>query len=849
MELYFCEKCGNRVTDVDVRHGKGKLVGGLAWCAECLVYAQDEPAPPAPTAATGPRRRPGRRTSSARAPVPGGPAGGRAQPSARLSARKDADVPGKEPRNVLIVAIGGGVVVGLLIGLGVLFSMKSPTDRVADPDDAGRTSVAQGTEPGRVSSQESAGASPPAGSAESGPSAGPAASPGAAPSPGPKRTSAPVEPLFVNIWQPPTGKVFRTGSDVTIKVNSFGGDGTVAKVEFFRGSEKIGEAPGGKRSTTWKNVPEGEHKLKARVTDGSGNTGESPEVQITVGSRIPGVFVEAETGAGDADSEDYDGASGGKALSNFRGGGKKIEFVIKVGRRVPNAQVAIRGGWGAGRTRIKLGPADGNVRDRGSVQFPGKQEFVWKKRPLGGDIEPGRYRLVLETGRRRGGGAIDVVGIVSDAAFELLPNKVANGRLEENGWAVATGAGAGAGAGGRPEAEERPEAGARAAKKTPPAPKAPARKGTYDRLAKRFDKDKVTAKKIAAVGGAVAGSSSFDRLLKRELDGITLASKRGLAGRGSTAGSLKSSFEERLAAEKPEVVRICFDGTELDQRKVDEIRDDVRHIAERVMALGAIPVLYTLPVRKQKNKKGDGLIQRYNRMITRLGKSLKVPVVEAYGILNADANNLSRYFRGNSLKPEGLDAVNRSFVRLYRKLEAEIFGRGQVVAEEPGPAETGRRAARVVSGRKLDQNGGFEKTGKTGEVGEGWTKGQWGSGRGRYSVRLDRTNSHAGEHALVARTYADGVHPGVQQMLGSDLQPGRYEVRFWACADVGKTADVRVQLAGQDLPPATAGEDWAQIRMAASIGEKEKRRGLRLYVTTPKVRVWFDDVELVRLAD
>ncbi len=60
---------------------------------------------------------------------------------------------------------------------------------------------------------------------------------------------------------------------------------------------------------------------------------------------------------------------------------------------------------------------------------------------------------------------------------------------------------------------------------------------------------------------------------------------------------------------------------------------------------------------------------------------------------------------------------------------------------------------------------------------------------------------------------------------------------------------MRVQLAGQDLPPATAGEDWLQIRMTASIGEKEKRRGLRLYVTTQRVRVWFDDVELVQLAE
>ncbi|MHC4507265.1 MAG: hypothetical protein ACYTFI_28685, partial [Planctomycetota bacterium] len=269
------------------------------------------------------------------------------------------------------------------------------------------------------------------------------------------------------------------------------------------------------------------------------------------------------------------------------------------------------------------------------------------------------------------------------------------------------------------------------------------------------------------------------------------------------------------------MVRICFDGTELNTRKVDEIRDDVRQIAETVIRLGAIPVLYTLPVRKQKVKKVNSLIQSYNKKIKGLGKSLKAPVVDAYSILNVDAKRLSRYFRGSSLTSEGQDAVNRRFVQLYRTLEADIFGRGQVVVEEPGPAAGGAPARRVVVGRNLVENGGFEKAGKSTEVGEGWTKGQWGSGRGAYSVRLDRMNSHAGEHALVARTHTDGVHPGAQTMLGSDLAPGTYEVRFWVCADVGKTADVRAQLAGRDLPPATAGEDWVQIKMTASIGEKE----------------------------
>ncbi|MHC4503292.1 MAG: hypothetical protein ACYTFI_08310, partial [Planctomycetota bacterium] len=214
MELFFCEKCGNRVTDVEARQGKGKIVGELAWCGECMVYAEDAPARPAPSAAAVSRRRSKRRTSSARAPGPGEPAGGRARPSDRLSPPEDADVPVREPRNVLIAAIGGGIAVGLLIGLIVFYSMKSPETPVADPDAEGQAAVAPGTEPGRVASPEPAAAPAPERPAEPGTSTGPAASPPRAP----KQPSRPAEPFFVNIWQPQAGKVFRTGSDVTIQV-------------------------------------------------------------------------------------------------------------------------------------------------------------------------------------------------------------------------------------------------------------------------------------------------------------------------------------------------------------------------------------------------------------------------------------------------------------------------------------------------------------------------------------------------------------------------------------------------------------------------------------------------------
>lgn len=77
-----------------------------------------------------------------------------------------------------------------------------------------------------------------------------------------------------------------------------------------------------------------------------------------------------------------------------------------------------------------------------------------------------------------------------------------------------------------------------------------------------------------------------------------------------------------------------------------------------------------------------------------------------------------------------------------------------------------------------------------------------------------------------------------------NLAPAVYELRFWACADVGKLAEVRAHLAGKDLAPQTVGEEWKQFVFQVEIGQKKLGTSLRLWTSTSGIKVWFDDVEL-----
>ena len=78
------------------------------------------------------------------------------------------------------------------------------------------------------------------------------------------------------------------------------------------------------------------------------------------------------------------------------------------------------------------------------------------------------------------------------------------------------------------------------------------------------------------------------------------------------------------------------------------------------------------------------------------------------------------------------------------------------------------------------------------------------------------------------------------------LAPGTYEVRYWVCADVGKSATVGGHFAGSKLPEHEAGDQWTQFTDTVTVEKRNLNSRLGFWVSSPHVRVWFDDVELVR---
>jgi hypothetical protein len=481
------------------------------------------------------------------------------------------------------------------------------------------------------------------------------------------------EELFVSISSPAQGTLIKPGSDLTIGAMVMGGDGNVGSLEFLADGRRIGGGEGAGRSFTWRSVPEGVHTLVARAADGSGETADSAPVRVTVAPSKPvaGFFVEAESGSHTMSDKPSDKASGGRLVQGNRTG-NELTVDMDVGAAVPGAEVVIRNaGWGSqnGRLKVSFGPSGGRLAEFGRIDCRGGMK--WKRVGVGRDLAPGRYRVKLRVPAEKAGGAFDVIGIVP--AGTALPNRLAGGVLEENGLVVSAGASLEAGTGGTGGARAPGAGGASA------APRPSDGQAVFAALAKTYDAARVTPRRIAAVGGAVAASRYYDKSLAAELrpaDGYAFSPKLGLASSSGTSSSLRSGLERRLDKDRPEVVRVCFDVRELAaRRKLEEKEADLRSIAEKVLERGAVPVLHTLPVARTGDETTDDLAASYNRMVVALAASLSVPCLDAYALLNPDAAKTAEHFTRRGLKPEGYEFLNARFLELYRGLEGKVFRR------------------------------------------------------------------------------------------------------------------------------------------------------------------------------
>jgi hypothetical protein len=100
-------------------------------------------------------------------------------------------------------------------------------------------------------------------------------------------TAPPNQPPTVSIASPANGASFTAPATITINANASDGDGTVTRVDFYRGSTLIGSDTSSPYSVTWSSVPAGTYALTAVAFDDDGASTSSPAVSVTVSSTAP----------------------------------------------------------------------------------------------------------------------------------------------------------------------------------------------------------------------------------------------------------------------------------------------------------------------------------------------------------------------------------------------------------------------------------------------------------------------------------------------------------------------------------------------------------------------------------
>ncbi len=91
---------------------------------------------------------------------------------------------------------------------------------------------------------------------------------------------------MVTLTQPADGATFSSPATVDLAATASDSDGTVAKVEFFNGTTKLGEDTTAPYGFTWSGVTPGTYTLTARATDDLGGTTTSAAVTITVSATL-----------------------------------------------------------------------------------------------------------------------------------------------------------------------------------------------------------------------------------------------------------------------------------------------------------------------------------------------------------------------------------------------------------------------------------------------------------------------------------------------------------------------------------------------------------------------------------
>ena len=106
---------------------------------------------------------------------------------------------------------------------------------------------------------------------------------------------APNVPPSVSLTTPVADMVFSAPAGITLSAAATDADGSVAKVEFFNGEAKLGEATVAPYDYVWRDVASGVYVLTVRATDDAGAVGLSDPVSIRVNAHPAAVALTLTT--------------------------------------------------------------------------------------------------------------------------------------------------------------------------------------------------------------------------------------------------------------------------------------------------------------------------------------------------------------------------------------------------------------------------------------------------------------------------------------------------------------------------------------------------------------------------
>ena len=253
--IVHCAECGNAIREEDFAKGKASIIDSRSYCSTCRPVPQGSS-----------RTLDLRKSSTARLPLASG-----------LTPRQGTPIASQPSRRPLLVA--GGLLAVALAALLVFAWSRKRAPAPADPGAGRPAATAPVAASARPPAAARSGPEDPKPQGERQPNLQPPPGAPAAKLALPGKPAPPI-PWLTN---PLEGATFEANDDIPIEAQTRDPEGRIARVEFWQGSTKLGEAAEVPYRWIWKGVrPAGVYELRAKSIDREGLEAASEGVRVTL---------------------------------------------------------------------------------------------------------------------------------------------------------------------------------------------------------------------------------------------------------------------------------------------------------------------------------------------------------------------------------------------------------------------------------------------------------------------------------------------------------------------------------------------------------------------------------------